>query len=163
MFTALILSANLALSAPTNMEADRVEPVNKIQLNGQLYNDDRMFVMAVSKCTVRTDSEFVETQVHHEEAPPNHIWCVVTYRNVERYPAYRTDHFDTEQEAISYLQVVEPGVPLVSLGGTAPRITLPYTKFVEWKKMNNFQEYDYKKMYSPGGENAREIMMVPRK
>ena len=87
---------------------------------------------------------------------------MVTYRNVTRYPPSRIDHFDSEKEAVDYMKKVEPGVPLVSLNGRSPHNQLPYDQFVKWKKINNFKEYEYKKMYKPDGANPREIICTKR-
>ena len=136
--------------------------MNGLEFNGATYHDDRMFVLYVSKCTVRADREGVSTTIYHEESPENHEWCVVTFRNVERYTATRVDHFDTEAEAIAYRQEVEPTVPLISCGGRSPQSILPYNEFIKWKRENGFKEYDYKKMFSSGGENPRETFYMPR-
>lgn len=59
--------------------------MNEIGFNGEIYNDDRMFVLYVCKCTVDIDDDVISTTIYHEDAPENHKWCVVTYRNVTRY------------------------------------------------------------------------------
>ena len=37
-----------------------------------------------------------------------------------------------------------------------------YDQFIKWKERNNFKEYEYKKMYAPGGTNPREIICQKR-
>lgn len=131
-----------------------------IEFNGQMYNDDRMFVLYLCKGTVNADG--TATTIYHEEPPDNSKWCLVTYRNVPRYPAVRVDHFDTLEEAQAYIKKVEPTVPLISLGGKGPRVQLPYNEFVKWKTDNGFREYDFKAMYQPGGANLQEILYTNR-
>ena len=137
--------------------------MDKIEFNGEIYNDDRMFVLYICKCTVCIKDETIETIIHHETAPDDHKWCLVTYKNVPRYMPTRVDHFDSENEAIAYMKKVEPEVPLVSLGGKSPNTPLPYDEFVRWKEENNFKEYDYKKMYLPGGTNPSEMVINLKK
>lgn len=137
--------------------------MNENEFNGEIYHDDRMYVLYVSKCTVSINDDVEATTIYHEEAPENYKWCVVTYRNVARYPPTRVDCFDSEEEAIAYMQKVEPQVPLISLGCKPPRILLPYDQFVSWKEKNQFKEYDYKKMYGdmlkrPGASDPQETL-----
>jgi len=95
------------------------ETVNEFSFNGEVYNDDRMFVLYVCKCTVSEKHDCLSTTIYHDEEPENYKWCLVTYRNVARYRAYRVDHFNTENEAKGYMLQVEPETPLISLGGGA--------------------------------------------
>lgn len=135
-----------------------------IPFGGESYNDDRMFVLYLCKCTiVDEDATTVSTTICHESAPDDHKWCVVTYRNTVRYPAVRVDHFDSSEKARAYLEEIEPTVPLVSLGGNSPRIPLSYDKYLEWKAANQLREYDYASMYSAGGYNHREIVISPKR
>ncbi len=132
-------------------------------LNGEQYRDDRMFVLYLSKCT-RTEvgGGMFETTIYHDEAPANHIWCLVTYRNTRQYPIHRVNHFGSLREARAYMERVEPQTPLVSLGGRSPASPLPYEQFVEWKSRNRMQEFNPSEVYSPGLSNAREIVITGR-
>ena len=135
--------------------------MNEIEFNGEMYLDDRMFVLYVCKCTVDITDNVVTTTIYHDGAPENYVWCLVTLKNVPKYIAVKVDLFDSEDEAIAYLQNVEPTVPLISLQGRAPHEPLPYAQFVKWKERNKLKEYDYKKMYMPGGTNQQEIIIQP--
>ena len=129
-------------------------------LHGDVYNDDRMFVMYLCRCTVHEPGDgTVVTSVYHQEIPQDAAWCVVTYRNTERYPAYRVDNFNTQKEAQSYVERVEPLVPLVSLGGRSPSVPLTFRQFEVWKRENGLREYDWRQMYVPGGERHRETFI----
>ncbi len=88
--------------------------------NGEIYCDDRMFVLYLCKGTVDIDDDLITTTIYHEEAPKDYKWCLVTYRNVDRYSIVRVDHFNSKDEAKAYMKKVEPTVPLISLGGGAP-------------------------------------------
>lgn len=133
-----------------------------ILFQGEAYNDDRMFVLSISRCTVRVDAEILETVIHHEDAPPGHIWCVVTHRNTSRYPVTRVDHFATPEEARDYMHFVEPNTPRISLGGESPAPAPTYDDFSAWKVANRLQEYDYRKMFTPGGANPQEVVLSRR-
>ncbi len=87
------------------------------ELNGEHYRDDRMFVLYLCKCTEKIQIEHISTTIYHKNPPQDAKWCLVTYRNVERYIAVRADTFETKQEAEQYIKSIEPTVPLVSLGG----------------------------------------------
>lgn len=137
--------------------------MNKLIFNDEVFNDDRMYVLYVSKCTVEEDDKTITTTIHHVTAPTDHIWCVVTYKNIPRYKAVRVDHFLRESEAMLYVKSVEPQTPLISLYGKSPVRPLTYIEFSDWKKLNQFCEYDYKKMYLPGGTNPMEIIVQPKK
>lgn len=132
--------------------------------NGDVYNDDRMFVLCLCRCTTREDGDgTIVTTVHHDDVPEGAGWCLVTYRNTSRYPAYRVDRFDTRQEAQAYLEHVEPTVPLVSLGGRSPAVCLTYPQFVAWKREQGLREYDWRRMYEPGGLNHQETFVQSKR
>ncbi|MFC1866522.1 hypothetical protein ACFL0H_00050 [Thermodesulfobacteriota bacterium] len=137
-----------------------------IQFNGEFYHDDRLFVLYLCKGTDETRSDHVATTIYHENPPPDALWCIVTYRNVERYVAVRVDIFESKKAAVEYMRNVEPTVPLISLGGTSPKPPLNYDDFVLWKKENGFKEYDYKTMYKTmfaiGGVNPTEVIYRTR-
>ena len=135
-----------------------------LHFQGEVYNDDRMFVLHVCRCTVtaRDDGTMVTT-IHHEVDPSDSRWCLVTYRNTASYPATRVDHFDSLEDARAYLERVEPTVPRVSLAGRPPVAPLPYDQFVAWKAANDLKDYDYRQMYIPGGENRCETIISTRR
>ena len=140
----------------------KASDMNGLEFDGLTYHDDRMYVLYVSPCTVKADEETISTTIYHENIPGTHKWCVVTYRNVERYTGVRVDHFETESEAIAYKQSVEPTVPLISLGGCSPETPLPFDQFLKWKESNGFKEYNYKEMYAAGGNNHQETFHQAR-
>jgi hypothetical protein len=107
-----------------------------------------MFVLHICKCTVETDADgIVATMIHHESVPMDSTWCLVTYRNTARYPAYRVDHFDSFEEACAGLERIEPTVPLISLGGRSPDVPLTYEEFAAWKTKEGLRDYDYKYVF----------------
>jgi hypothetical protein len=137
--------------------------MNMVEFDGETYFDDRMFVLHVCKCTVAAlDAQTLETRIFHEEAPPDHQWCLVTYKNTTGYPAVRADHFGSLEDARAYMEGVEPTVPRVSLQGRSPRTPLPFGKYADWKTKNGLKDYDYKQAYLPGGENPQEIVISRR-
>ena len=130
-----------------------------INFRGQKYFDDRLFILYLCKGTVEVepdDDGVVWTKIYHETAPDNHIWCVATYRNFNRYPLYRVDSFYKKEDAMAYIRKIEPETPLISLDGTPPTNPLSYEEYLSWKKKNNLKEYDWKSLYSPDGTNASE-------
>jgi hypothetical protein len=133
-----------------------------IEFNGEHYHDDRMYVLYLCKCTEKIQGDNIATTIYHESAPADAAWCLVTYRNVERYMAVRVDPFESKQAALEYMRGVEPTMPLISLGGSSPVHPLNYDDFVQWKKDNDLKEYDYKSMYLPGTANPMEVMFRQR-
>jgi|TARA_B100000315_G_scaffold18710_1_gene16583 hypothetical protein len=84
-------------------------------------------------------ASLVETTIYHEDAPADSKWCLVAYRNINRYTAARVDHFETEIEATTYKRQIEPQTPLVSQG--CRLYPLPtYEEYVRWTKENKFEE-----------------------
>ena len=75
--------------------------------DGQIYRDERMFVMNLSKGRV------VQGGVETEQ------YILTTYRNVPSLPPCRTDPFETHAEAVAYLKQVEPLTPIVTYCGGA--------------------------------------------
>ena len=130
-----------------------------IEFEGQKYFDDRLFVLYL--CAGKVEIEegeggVVWTKVYHENPPKDHLWCVATYKNCQRYPLYRVDSFYKEEDATAYIKQVEPETPLISLGGKTPENHLPYEQYLEWKRKNNLHDYDWKSLYSTDGANASE-------
>ena len=134
--------------------------MSKLEFNGNTYNDDRLFILHVCKCTIVKSNDITSTTIYHEEAPKDHSWCVVTFWNDLRYKANRVDHFDTENEANEYATQVEPQTPLISLDGKSPNPYPTSEQYLDWKATNNMQEYDYKKMFRLGSENPRETIRM---
>ena len=134
--------------------------MSPVPFDGYLYNDDRMFVMAVLRGEVRKDLDgTVTTTILHDEAAEDAVWCLATYRNVPGYPAFRIDRFESRQAAQAYLEKVEPTVPLVSRGGQPREPPLPYVEFVAWKKANNLREYPVDELYTAGNRSRGEIFV----
>ena len=157
----LNLSVRRHRNCQTTQDGETI--VQPTPFGGELYRDDRMFVLHISKCTVAAvDSTTLETTIYHEGAPPSHKWCVVTYRNTATYPSVRVDHFLSLSEAREYVEKVEPMVPLVSLDGRPPKIPLAYSSLPAWKARNNFKDYDYKAMYAGGGSSPKELILSRR-
>ena len=119
----------------------------EIEFNGEIYNDDRIFVLYVCKCVVNEDVHSITTTIYHESAPAYYKWCVVTFWNIPRYRPWRVDHFDSEAEAKKYANGVEPSTPLISLDGRPPNRFMTPEEFAAWKKLNCRKEYDYKKIF----------------
>ena len=138
-----------------------VNTMANVELDGVVYNDNRMYVLYTVACTVDMDKENINYTIYHNNPPIEHKWCLVTYRNTARYPASRIDDFNTKEEITKYKERVETGVPLI--GMQQPKIRMTYDEFTKWKKQQGFKEYDYKKMYLSGGENHFEMMLVKRR
>lgn len=128
-----------------------------IDFDGEQYNDDRLFVLHLCRgtCEAEAGGDVSAITVYHDCPPLNAKWYVVTYRNTARYPVFRADCFETEHLALSYIQKVEPTVPLVSLHGHPPEFPLPYAEFVKWKLRQGMNEYDFREMY-PGLDGGRQ-------
>jgi len=130
-----------------------------IEFEEQQYFDDRMYLLYLCAGNVEVEDSVdgaIWTSIYHENPPENHVWCVATYRNIARFPLYRVDSFYKKEDAISYLIKIEPETPLISLGGQPPQNPLQYDEYLEWKRNNYLQDYDWKSLYSVGGTNATE-------
>ncbi len=135
----------------------------KIEFEGEIYNDDRMFVLYLCKCTIEEDENTISTTIHHNEIPENAVWSVITFRNNERYVAVNGKHFKNKKEAKCFIHDTYPEVPLVSLGGQPPSQTLPYQDFVNLNKRNKFEEYDYRKKFPDDVLGAHKETMHSQK
>lgn len=135
-----------------------------INFQGKEYFDDRLFVLYLCRGIVEfsydENGNIVWTTIFHENAPDEHIWCVVTYRNCLGYPATGVKHFLNKERALRFIWDIEPSSPLISLNGNSPKIELPFDheKYRLWKKENNYLEFDYKKVFTPDGSNAKEMI-----
>jgi len=130
--------------------------MEKFAFNGEVYNDDRMYLLCVCRCTVKEEDGVIVTTIYHDNPPLHHEWCVATFKNTIRAPSTRVDHFNTEYDAIEYMKKVEPGTPLVSLSGCSPNPTIQYDQYMQWKEENNLRAYNYKDYYMEGGHNHTE-------
>ncbi len=138
----------------------------KCNFEGQEYFDDRLFVLYLCKGTVEIETGedgLVWTRIYHEEDPKKHVWCVVTYRNCNRYPLYRIDSFYKKEDAQQYIKEVEPETPLISLGGKSPAAPLSHKEYKTWKEENGLNDYNWRSMYSLDGTNAFETVTHTKK
>ena len=132
-----------------------------INFNGLEYHDDRMYVLHLCKGTIDTkpDSDgLLWTNIHHENPPADSVWCIVTFKNCPGYPISRVDHFHRKEDALNYMQAVEPEVPLIGLGGMPPKNPMSFQTFTEWKKSQGLKEYDYRSVFLAGGSNPIETV-----
>jgi hypothetical protein len=128
--------------------------------NGQLYYDDRLFLLYPCLGTIDFEGDLATTTIYHENAPPDAKWCLVTYRNSEGYPASSVLHFETRDDAIAYMDALEPTTPLISHGGASSGMSRH--AYDLWKRDNGLGGYDYRKCYQPGGSNPKEFVMQTR-
>lgn len=132
------------------------------EFEGNSYNDDRMFVLYVCPCSIEENSQNLRTTIYHGQPPADHYWCVVTFRNTQRFPAFSVKHFHTKAEANSYRDHVEPTTPRVSLGGQGPDPVPSLGQFREWKRLSECEEYDYRRMFLEDSVNPTETIITPR-
>ena len=138
-----------------------------IEFEGKFYRDDRLFVLYVARCYLAPpDKGMANSTIFHKEprSVPSpgvqDLWCVVTYRNTERYPLYRLDHFQSKRLAERYLQDIEPATPLVSLGGKSIE---PVSSSEEWasrKEKLGWQDFDYRLVYPPDSNHPYETISM---
>ena len=83
-----------------------------------LFNDDRKFVMEISRVIVNGEPK----------------WAVITRRNVPDYPPFRTDNFDTKEDALKYYCQIVSQTPLASLGGKSPDPPISLEEYKAWIK-----------------------------
>jgi hypothetical protein len=82
--------------------------------HGQIYNDDRLFILDLQLAKKNKKS----------------IWAVTTRGNVDGLPPFRVDDFPTMEAAIAFIQKIEPETPRISMGGKPPQQPLEYTTYI---------------------------------
>jgi hypothetical protein len=88
-----------------------------------LFHDDRMFVLEISPVTTRTVTE--PSQERQE-------WGAITRRNVPGYPPFRSDTFNTEEEALFFYKRTVVSTPRVSLGNQSPNPPPTLQQYTDW-------------------------------
>ena len=81
---------------------------------GQAYKDDRLFIL--------------DLQLAKKSGKP--VWAVTTRRNIDSFPPFRVDDFQTKESAIAFIEKLEPETPRISLGGKPPPQPLGYTDYL---------------------------------
>lgn len=81
---------------------------------GQLYNDDRLFILDLQRAK--------------KNGQP--VWAVTTRRNSKGFPPFRVDCFPALDEAKEFIARIEPTTPLISLGGKPPERPLSHAKYL---------------------------------
>jgi hypothetical protein len=89
-----------------------------------LFNDDRKFVMEICKVKVNSVDK----------------WAVITRRNVPDFPPFRTDQFDTREEALAYYYKIVVQTPLISLGENSPNPPITIEQYKTWLKSKNLKD-----------------------
>jgi hypothetical protein len=131
-----------------------------IEFNGSSYFDDRLFILHLCRGRVESGTDdTVNTVLFHEGDADDLIWCLATYRNSGGYPLVSLNHFDTKNDALKYISLIEPTVPLISFNGQPRNPPLAYEDYLKWKSRERLSDYDYSKAYLPGGENHRELVV----
>ena len=139
------------------------------KFNGANFLDDRMFISWIGKCYLGPPQDGVSSCTIFHETPPKppgsqeqELWAVVTCENTARWPIVRVDHFREKEKAIAYREsIVEPETPLVSLDGRGMDPKPTYEYWLALKIKEGWQEYDYKKVFLPGGGNPQETVFLP--
>ena len=142
--------------AIAHLEEERTMP--PLEPDGVTYNDDRMFILYICKCTIEENADSIRTIIHYQETPLNCIWSVATFRNNPRYTLCKIDHFNNKEEAEAFVAHVEPQTPLVSLGGQSPTSPLSFSEYSDWKSEMNLKEYDYKSMFLEDSVNPTDTL-----
>ena len=139
------------------------DPLPLIEFEGFKYNDDRMFILSLQRCSAVDCDEMTTITVQYNKLDETTHWCVITFRNIPSYSATTVDLFDEKEEAQEFLDDVERSAPRVSLDGQSPMPLMEPDEFKKWKTANLLKEYDYKKVFSRfgGGDNPQEIFCVP--
>ena len=86
----------------------------------ETYRDERLFV-------------FNLTHGKEDDKPK---WILVTYRNTIELPVYKTNCFDSKEDAIKYLKSVEQFTPLIS--NNEQPLEIPESEISDWDYFNNW-------------------------
>ena len=88
-----------------------------MKLDGFDYNDDRMYILSLQRCSVVDDDEMTSVTVRYTELDKTTHWCVIIFRNIPSYSSSKVNLFDEKEEAQAFLDHVERSTPRVSLDG----------------------------------------------
>ncbi len=81
---------------------------------GTMYRDDRVFILDLQLAS-KGDRQ---------------VWAVTTRRNIDGFPPFRVDDFETKEKAVEFIQRIEPTTPRIRLGGKPPENPVPYDEYV---------------------------------
>ena len=81
---------------------------------GTMYRDDRVFIL---------DLQLASKGVRQ-------VWAVTTRRNIDGFPPFRVDDFESRERAVEFIQRIEPTTPRISLGGKPPENPVSYDEYV---------------------------------
>ena len=81
---------------------------------GTVYRDDRVFILDLQLAS-KGDRQ---------------VWAVTTRRNIDGFPPFRVDDFETREKAVEFIQRIEPTTPLISFGGRPPNNPVSYDEYV---------------------------------
>ena len=125
-----------------------------INFKGETYRDDRLFVLNLT----------------HGKEEEKSKWILVTYRNTIELPVYKTNCFDTKEDAIQYLKKVEQFTPLISNNEQPLEIAesaiSDWDYYNNWLKQNNLFSAISEKQHCPfwrnnkGWEMADELSRI---
>ena len=85
--------------------------------------------------TYRDERLFVFNLTHGKEEEKSK-WILVTYRNTIELPVYKTNCFDTKEDAIQYLKKVEQFTPLIS--NNEQPLEIAESAISDWDYYNNW-------------------------
>lgn len=101
-----------------------------IKYQGEIYRDDRMFVMNLSHGKIEKNSQKISKFV------------LVTFRNTIQLTAIRGDYFDNKEDAEKYIKKIEYEVPLISQNEktlSIPENVDKWEFWLDWLKKNKLQ------------------------
>jgi hypothetical protein len=81
---------------------------------GNVYRDDRVFILDLQLAS-KGDRQ---------------VWAVTTRRNIDGFPPFRVDDFETREKAVEFIQRIEPTTPRISFGGRPPNNPVSYDEYV---------------------------------
>ena len=108
---------------------------------GKIYKDDRIFILDLTPAKKKERS----------------IWVVVTRRNYDGFPPFRTNEFKTKEEAISFIKKIEPTTPCISFSGKSPKLTLAYEDYC--KSLRDQGVPSAMEIYELNKNTQREIIL----
>ena len=129
-----------------------------IEFRGEEYYDDRLFVFYICKVTAEIVDGVKEIILHHDEAPDDHVWALVLYKNTGRMMAAKVNYFRIREDAEEYYRDIAPQVPRISLNGESPLHPPSFKEYSDWMAREGLSEYDKKAFYSSSGSNQKEVI-----
>ena len=135
-----------------------------VRYEGQEFFDDRLTVSLIAPCVLERESDdLFKTTIYHERVREgvDASWCVMVMLNTAGYRLIHLLNVPTEEFARTVHEIVECSTPFASLDGRRlpPEKRGSLASFRSEMARKGIAPFSYEALFSPGGENAQEVVM----